>query len=109
MKHDTMSSYLDLYTMSDIAQEYGLTDDKFKRILEKIYAIRIINDTWEANASYDRLGYVRIVCDDDKIYTYWTKAGKVFIMRILEVFWHLIQGKDNNSLADDIIMDKKSK
>ena len=31
MKHDTMSSYLDLYTMSDIAQEYGLTDDKFKR------------------------------------------------------------------------------
>lgn len=105
--NDTMSSYLDLYTTNDIAQEYGLSDNKFKEVLAKIYAIRILNDTWEPNASYLRLGYVKTICDDDKIYTYWTVAGKTFIMRILEIMWHLIRGTDNNILADEIIKNPK--
>ena len=73
------------YTISEIAEEYGMSAVKLNAYLKTKHIQYKCKGVWHINSKYAKRGYVVSVSGrNKKTHMYWTAKGKKFIESLLE-------------------------
>ena len=90
---DTILSSKDTVTITQIAQDYGLSAKAFNKILEGYRVQRKVNGSWIVYAPYLQKGYVQSETftfthtngtQGTRLVTKWTQKGRLFLYEQLK-------------------------